>query len=503
VARETLYLLMHRKIFLTAFLAAPILVVALLCFIIADSLTNKNIHKLPPVGAGAGDTGGANALGEAFKARLEAVPVVAKVNGHAEAVDDANLVDPTTLEQGFLIVVEDKAKLANASKPIYIAGNFNGWNPADPDYKLTPQSDMRWRIQLKKPVSKINANEPIKFKFTRGGWDYEELRDDMSVPTDRTLPKVDMSKVKPGELPQIEMSVAKWGDMRPEYAQKKSADPYRAIKVTGTVKRLQVRGGAGAAASGVRDLLVWLPEGYDKNTTTRYPVLYLHDGQNIFDFSAPTPGEWKADEIATQLIAAGKVQPMIIVGIPHSGATRTLEYMPPLGADGKGTHKLLEGKPSQGKVHVDWLLSEVMPRVNAAFRTSTKREDTAIGGSSMGGLISLYAAAYKPEVFGKVLAESPAVHMAGVNLWEGAAFSNTTRWPDKIFMAVGTKEGFDSERLSSTFVEGVKKFDGWLTSKGMSESSKVFVLEEGAVHNEDAWAKRFPQALEFLCPAKK
>lgn len=497
---------MHRKVFLTAFLAAPILIVALLCFIIADSLTNKNIQKLPPVGAGAGETGGANAIGEAIKARIEATPVVTHVNGHASevAADDAKLVDPVTLEQGFIIVVEDKAKLATAASPIYIAGNFNGWNPADPAFKLTPQSDMRWRIELKKPVSRANPNEPIRFKFTRGGWDYEELKDDMSVPGDRTLPKVDVSTLKAGELPQIEMAVSKWGDMRPEYGQKKGNDPYRAINATGTVKRLQVRGGAGAAASQPRDLLVWLPEGYDApaNASRRYPVLYLHDGQNIFDFTAPTPGEWKADETATALIAAGKIEPLIIVAIPHSGNTRTLEYMPPLGADGKGSHKLLEGRQPQGQVHVDWLVNEVMTRVNSAFRTSTKREDTAVGGASMGGLISLYAAAYKPDVFGKVLAESPAVHMAGVDLWQGAAF-NVNRWPDKVFMAVGSKEGFDSERLSSSFVDGVKRFDAWLTSKGMSESSKVFILEDGAIHNEDAWAKRFPQALEFLFPPAK
>lgn len=486
-----------RKLGLTVFLALPVVVIALLCYWIAASL-EAGIHKQPPVGAGAGETGGANALGEFIKQREETTPSVRPMNASADGsggAAEAATINPAELETGFILIVEDKAKLASTTSPIYIAGNFNNWNPADPAYKLTPQSDMRWRILLTKPKSRANAAEPIRFKFTRGSWELEELKDDMSVPGDRTLPMLDASKVKPGEVPAIELVVSKWGDQRPDFGAKKGNDPYRAIQAAGTVKRLQVRGGAGAAAGAVRDLLVWLPPDYERAPHRTYPVLYLHDGQNVFDFAPPTPGEWKADETATQLVSQGLIEPIIIVAIPHSGPTRTAEYMPPV-----TTEPILDGRPPLGDAHVAWLLSEVKPRVERAFRVKTDAPNVAIGGASLGGLISLYAASKHPEVFGKVLAESPALAFGGDQFWK-RTFEPVQKWPQKVYLAVGGKEAVTDADKSERFADEVKQFNTFLESKGFSERTKRFIYEPSAVHNEDAWASRFPEALRFLFPA--
>jgi predicted alpha/beta superfamily hydrolase len=485
-----------RKLGLTVFLAMPVIVIALLCYWIAISL-NAGIHKQPPIGAGGGETGGANAIGEFIKERTDATPAIKPMNGSSGGEDTQApaKVNPATLESGFIIIVEDKAKLATTTSPIYIAGNFNNWNPADPAYKLTPQSDMRWRILLTKPKSKGNASEPVEFKFTRGSWELEELKDDMSSPGNRTLPLLDPTSIKQGEIPSIEMAVSKWGDQKPDFHVKKSNDPYRAIQATGTVKRLQVHGGVGAAAGSDRDLLVWLPPGYESNPNRTYPVLYLHDAQNVFDFAPPTPGEWKADETATQLVTQGLIEPLIIVAIPHSGATRLAEYVPPL----PGGMKIMDQVP-QGDKHVAWLLSEVKPRVERAFRVKTDAANTAVGGSSLGGLISLYAGTQHPEVFGKVLAESPSLAFGGTPYWK-SVFEPVQKWPGKIYIGVGGRERVDDAKGSELFAGEVKQFNSFLESKGFTERTKRCIIEKDAVHNEDAWAKRFPEALRFLFPA--
>lgn len=483
-----------RKFWLSVFLFAPVVVIGLLTYWISASL-DKGIQKQPPIGAGAGATGGANAIGEALRSQREANGVVIQPTNGA-AAPAPQLVDPTTLEQGFVLVVEDKAKLATADSPIYLAGNVNNWNPGDPAFRLTPQSDMRWRIMLTKPRSRANPNEPIQFKFTRGTWEREELRDDMSPPANRTLPKVDISKLKPGEVPTIELSVSKWGDMRPEYGQRKANDPYRSIQATGTLRRLQVRGGVGASASQVRDLLVWLPPGYDSaaNADRRYPVLYMMDGQNIFEQLPNVAGEWTMDETATELVTKGLIEPIIIVGVPHSGTTRAIEYMPPVTRD-----PVIDGMAPAGDQHVQWLMSEVLPRVQRAFRVETRRERVAIGGSSLGALISLYAATQHPEAFGMVLAESPALALRGINFWR-PALESAQRWPDRISMAVGTREGFDNQEVSTTYLTEARAFNDMLTSKGFGDRNRRFVVEQDAEHNEGAWAKRLPEALRFLFP---
>src|SRR5262249_44438223 len=146
---------------------------------------NKQVAHVPAVGAGAGKTGGANAIGELF-AGHSATGETREAKAAAEAAS-ADMVKPESLPQGFIIVVEDKAKLANVSSPVFIAGTFNGWSAGDTKFKLTPQSDMRWRIEF----PKWTGGSDFNFKFTRGSWELEELQEDLTPPTNRSLPLVD------------------------------------------------------------------------------------------------------------------------------------------------------------------------------------------------------------------------------------------------------------------------------------------------------------------------
>jgi len=483
-----------KQIALTGFVLSPIVVLVALCWAIAISIKEPRKWNPPAVGAGAGDTGGANAIGEWIAHGSVKGAAVLAEGGQAGGAQpaSASLVEPESLPQGFILLVEDKSGKAGPSSPIYVGCNYSAWNPGDEAFKLESQSDMRWRITIKRPVG---VTERLEFKFTRGSWDLEELNQDNSTPGNRTLPKVDISQLKEGELPKFEFIVPKWGDERPEYASKLAADPYRPLEVTGDVRRLQVMGGAGSSPGLKRELLAWLPPGYDdaKNARVTYPVIYMHDGQNIFEQPPGVPGEWKADETATSLLARNLISPVIIVAVPHSGAGRNSEYMPLAG---------LVGISSRGEEHIAWLVGEVMPRVERSLRVKVGPEHTGVGGSSLGAAISLYAAAKHPEKFGIVLAESLPLRTGDATIWKGF-LDGVKVWPRKIYLGMGGAEtGEDSKNAERNrgYVEAARELDKTLDKAGLGPDRRLLLIEPDAQHTEEAWAKRLPQALIFLFP---
>jgi len=494
----------RQNVLLSIWLTLPILIIGLLIWAIALSLADPP-RKMTPVGAGAGDTGGANAIGQALAGR----PTVtrhgvtseetaadepgpsAPMAGAAQPENADGPVQPESLSQGFVLVVEDKSGKATPDSPIHVSGSFNNWNPGDGEYKLTPQSDMRWRIVMPKPAD----GKPIEFKFTRGSWELEELGSDMSPTSNRTLEKIDISKLAPGEQPKIELTVAHWGDERPEYASKKAIDPYREIPVKGDLRRVEVRGGAGEAIGLTRELLVWLPPGYDDaaNADRTYPVLYLHDGQNIFEKLPTVPAEWRADETATTLIERNMMPPIIIVGVPHSGAGRVEEYLPIAAID---------GAIPRGTEHIDWLISAVMPRIERAFRVATGPENTAVGGSSLGAAISLYAATTHPETFGLVLAESLPLRSGKAAAWE-AYLNGVGTWPIRIYLGMGGSEtgaGEDRAERNKGYVDAARALEQRLIAAGVTPDRRLLLVDDDATHTEAAWADRLPSALRFLFP---
>lgn len=397
-----------------------------------------------------------------------------------------SLVEPESLPQGFVIVVEDKSKLASAESPIHLASSHNGWNPSDPGQRLTPRSDGRWQIVIAKP--KLDSR--IAFKFTRGNWATVEIAEDLSDIKDRLLPNVDSSKLKSGEQPIIEFVVPKWADQRPKDADALGAGPNRAVKVAGgRIQRVQVVGGGVAIT---RDLLVWLPPGYDDaaNASRTYPVLYMNDGQNLFEKHAGIPDEWRVDETAIELINAGTIEPLIIVGIPNAEKSRISEYMP--------TAALANVTP-RGDAYVEFVVNEVVPRIERSFRVKSGPENTAIGGSSLGGLISLYAGFKHPQVFGKVLAESPSLRLGGREIWKDA-FDGFRQGPRVIFLGMGGKEhGADPKNDSDNeqLLESLASLQKWLEERKIGEKVQA-VVEENATHTEAAWAERLPRALKVL-----
>jgi predicted alpha/beta superfamily hydrolase len=240
-----------------------------------------------------------------------------------------------------------------------------------------------------------------------------------------------------------------------------------------------------------RQLQIWLPPGYSapENQGRHYPVLYLNDGQNLFDPATAYIGiDWQADEAADRLIREGRIPPLIIVGIDNAQKERPREYLPY-----RSFHPPIM-RP-QGKRYPGFLLNEVMPFVYHRYRIARGPENTGLGGSSLGAIISLYTALDRPGVFGRLLLESPSLFISNRQLLKSSrAFR---QWPARIFMAMGTREAGTEER-DQEVVEDVRELEHVMRRAGLREDRLRVRIDEGAIHSEKEWARRFPEALAFL-----
>jgi predicted alpha/beta superfamily hydrolase len=240
-----------------------------------------------------------------------------------------------------------------------------------------------------------------------------------------------------------------------------------------------------------RYLRVWLPPGYDdaENQGCHYPVLYLNDGQNLFEAATAFGGvEWQVDETADRLIREEAVPPIIIVGIDNTGKDRIREYMP---------YRSMQPMMLrvQGRHYPNFLMREVMPFVERTYRVATGEENTGLGGSSLGALIALYTVIVRPGAIGKLLLESPSLWASGRQLIKDSRLVRI--WPERTFLAVGTQEAGSPDR-NRTVVDDVRELAAIVRRAVLSENRLRLVIKDGAGHNEAAWAERFPEALRFL-----
>jgi enterochelin esterase-like enzyme len=270
-----------------------------------------------------------------------------------------------------------------------------------------------------------------------------------------------------------------------------SATAPAAIRAGGATGDLRLHEFRSRIFRNTRFLRVWLPPGYDnaENSERHYPVLYLNDGQNLFEAVTAFAGiEWQVDETADRLIREGAVPPMIVVGVDHATKDRLREYMPH-----RSMHPMMVRV--QGPYYPDFLTKEVMPFVEGAYRVATSPENTGLGGSSLGALIALYTVMVRPGVFGRLLLESPSLWASSR---QAIKQSRTVRiWPERIYLAAGTAEAGSAER-DRTVVDDVRELAAILRRAVLSEKRLLLVIKDGAGHSESAWAERFPQALQFL-----
>ncbi len=236
-----------------------------------------------------------------------------------------------------------------------------------------------------------------------------------------------------------------------------------------------------------RMVLVCLPEAYAAEPQRRFPVFYLHDGQNLFDgrTSYVAGRTWEAQATADRLAAAGGIEPVILVGVANTGLRRMAEYTPTRDAQMGG---------GEGRSYGRLLIEELKPFIDRNYRTETGPARTGLGGSSLGGLISLFLGLECPQVFGKLAVMSPSIWWDHRSI---LSFVNQAhpRPPVRIWLDMGTAEG-------ARHVRDTEQLCRLLLRLGWREGVDLAYMEAGgAVHDEAAWAGRFGDVLRFLFPA--
>ena len=261
--------------------------------------------------------------------------------------------------------------------------------------------------------------------------------------------------------------------------------------LTGNIKRL--RAFPSKILGNRRDVLVYLPRGYRRFSRRRYPVLYLQDGQNVFDAATSFSGvEWGVDEAAERLIKENLIEPLIVVAVANTGEQRIDEYAPTRGViDAKAKRK----KRSKGlaRKYGHFLMDELKPYIDRKYRTNPGAEFTGLGGSSLGGLVTFAIGILYPQVFGRLMVMSPSIWWDNFAIYRLVDSIQQTP-PLKVWLDIGTAEpGWEQAReLVNRLLE-----KGWKLQKDLQ-----YMEAQGADHSEAAWAARVEPALRFLFPAK-
>ena len=354
------------------------------------------------------------------------------------------------------VTFEVKAKDLPGDAKVYVTGSspkIGGWNPEG--LLLIYQGNDTWAVTVNLP----NPSN-IEYKFTKGSWDnqaanangFELSNFNAKLDKDQTLSHI----------------IDKWTDglKRVDRGQ-----------ITGTVKYHKDVKGEGLKD---RDVIVWLPPGYESSNDS-YPVLYMHDGENVFDPATSAFGvDWGIDETLDSLIQAKQIPPMIVVGMNNTD-DRTFEYSP--------------GK--KGTAYMELVTQVIKPMIDANYRTKPDRNNTFVGGSSMGGIISFMIVWTYPEVFSKAICMSPAFKNPEGNGYKFdfvKVFSKTEKRKNVKFYIDNGGIGLESE-----LQPGIDEMLQALKEKKYKDGKDyLFVLDKAASHNEAAWAKRFPEALLWL-----
>jgi len=345
---------------------------------------------------------------------------------------------------------------------IYLAGTINAWQPGDEDWRLTLRDDGRYQIDI--PVDKARG---ARFKFTRGNW--ETVEKDLRG---REIKNRHLS----GRRVLVELRIQAWRDSFD--VQTKDST------ISGTViERHDLRINS---LNRQALLYIYLPPDYD-SSDKRYPVFYMHDGQNLFDNATAKKVEWNVDEFLESSFKAGASAGMIVVGIASS-SDRMNEYSP-------FRDRIFSSDP-KGEHYIQWLVSELIPFINTEYRTLAAPEHTLIGGSSMGALISLYAALRKPGVFGGVLCMSSAFWIGDRSILDFIR-ENPPQNRISIYLDIGTRE-WRNPILDTQMVEHSRQVRDALLEAGTDPDDLQLVIEDRAIHDEVAWSRRFPKAFEWL-----
>jgi len=383
----------------------------------------------------------------------------------------------------FVVIVPDLA--ADQPARIFLASSADGWDERGRSLeKIAPG--------VYGATFDFDAAAPLEYKFTRtGSWATVE-----KLPTGQELANR-LLTVDPALNEQIVVHrVARWADRPPPERRRiefpatadVSADRPATSTLTGTIRFHHPF--RSPQLDNERSIAVYLPPGYDEEPDVRYPVVYLHDGNNVFDAQTSFAGvEWRADETAEELIRAGRLPKLILVGI-YNTPERIGEYTPFAdGARGGG----------RGEQYLAFIVETLKPFIDKTYRTRPEREHTGIVGASLGGLIALYAPYRFPDVFGQAAAMSPTLMWADAAILRYVAQHPPAKKP-RLWIDMDTSSDANSETATaSPYVAAGRELVRTLKAAGVREGVD-FHYEEipGGRHHETDWARRFDRVLVFL-----
>jgi predicted alpha/beta superfamily hydrolase len=339
------------------------------------------------------------------------------------------------------------------SRPVYLSGNFNNWLTQDKDFVMEKVGAGLYHYKF---THDFNYPETLLYKFTKGDWSAVEIDANEERTENRSTTKhtgIQKEHVfrwrrnwlpfKPNFLPQIQLI----------------SDEFEIPQLNTTRK-------------------VWalLPHDYDYSNES-YPVMYLQDAQNLFNENSGY-GNWQIDK-KLAVMSEYKVGKIIVIAVEHAEEDRLKEY---------NVGKTILGK-GQGKKYIKFLVETLKPYVDSNFRTKKEREFTGIGGSSMGGLISIFSGLRHPDIFGKLMIFSPSLWVVPQIKIKNDADSGNT----KIYLYAGGDE-------SETMIEHVETFKNrMLESEFVDDKMKINLsINKLGKHNETYWSDEFPKAIEWL-----
>lgn len=347
-----------------------------------------------------------------------------------------------------------------SSLPVFVAGNFNGWRTGEEAFRMEKTGPGEYRFQF---PNKYLLPRQLEYKYHRGDWDWAELDEYGNPPPNR---KADVLKQE-----QCHDFVPRWMEEGRSY-------PLEFLPIPQVIsEQFEI-----PQLIKTRRISALLPYNYYQ-TDKRYPVLYLQDGQNLFDDYAPF-GNWAVDKKLAVMAERG-MGDIIIIAIDHAKEERIAEFTPSYRT------KLGTG---EGKKYVRFLADTLKPYIDKTFRTLPERQNTGIGGSSMGALISIYAGLIYPEVYNKLMIFSPSLWVAPHIHFHFLNFQEPQDMD--IYLYGGGEEG-------ANMIPNIRRFKQAFEEEGKAHIRFNLSTDPWGKHNEARWGEEFPKAMEWLFFQKK
>lgn len=342
-----------------------------------------------------------------------------------------------------------------AGATLYVAGNFNSWNPGSTPLIADGQGNYTYTIP--------EGTGTLEYKFTRGSW--------TSVEGDAGGNEIgNRAATFTGTAQSLNLNILSWKDLGGAGNPSTAASNVHIMSENFAIPQL----------NRTRKIWIYLPPDYETSTKT-YPVLYMQDGQNLFDNTTAFAGEWQVDETLNTLFAAGDYG-AIVIGIDNGGGSRIDEYTPWNNPQYGG---------GEGDLYMQFMTETLKPYVDANYRTKPGKEFNALVGSSLGALISTYGGVRYSSTFSKIGSFSPAYWIVENQLNNYIETSTADLAAMRVYFVAGSNE-------SATMAADIEAVKTRLQTKGLTPANTLIKLDSYGQHNENYWKGEFSAAYKWL-----